>query len=133
MRRTLIVLTCCVAGLALAGCSGTSGVLEARAAEDSGFKVPHSGADHELERLRNESDRLLKTHDFVAVRRDIDVMFELIDKLEENGQEDEILKYLPYALKHNPWALQYQLMYAKILEERGEHEGNARTRACRNG
>jgi predicted Zn-dependent protease len=56
------------------------------------------------------------------IRRGIADVFTLIDLLVAAGRQDEAVGYMIAALKLNSWALNYQMQYAEIMEQRGEAE-----------
>ena len=70
--------------------------------------------------LRGRVDKLLATHDTVMVRRGIADVFVLIDLLLAEGQQEDAMRYLSAALKHNAWALEYQMRYAELAGQKGE-------------
>lgn len=75
-----------------------------------------------LPELRNQVDWLLASKDSIAIRRNIRDVFSLIDRYIESRNEDEAFGYLEVALKHQPWNMPYQMMYAEMLAKRGEME-----------
>jgi len=75
-----------------------------------------------LEDQKQKVQKLMSMHDPVQTRRNIDIVFNVIDKLLENGNEKESLEYLDFALKHYPWNLKYQIIYAEILKKQGLQE-----------
>jgi len=72
-----------------------------------------------VDALRKEADRLLGSGN-VAARREIHVVYELVDRLLEAKQDKEALKYLLDALEVDPWRLDKQVACAKLLLSRGE-------------
>lgn len=67
----------------------------------------------DLKELRKKADSILKQSD-VSARRDIDVVFELADRLlKEKNKDSEY--YLEQGLKHFPWNLEHQMIYAELL------------------
>lgn len=77
----------------------------------------HAANILELDGLRNKADSILDQSN-VTARRDIGVVFELVDRLLEEGLEDAE-HYLVEGLKHYPWNLKYQLIYAELLAKGG--------------
>jgi len=75
-----------------------------------------------LTELKPKVDTLLAAHDTVMIRRGIDDVFALVDRLTEAGRGGEAMHYLGIALKHNAWALDYQLRYAEMLRDQAEIE-----------
>jgi predicted Zn-dependent protease len=75
-----------------------------------------------LPQLKTQADELLAKRDFVLIRRDVDVLLVLIDRLLEEGDKAGAEKYLDAALQHYPWALDYQIQYAALLDEKGKSE-----------
>lgn len=74
-----------------------------------------------LDQLRQNADKVLARSD-VSARRDIDVVFELVDMLMEEGLVNEAEKYIVQGLKHFPWNLKYQMLHAEILAGKGDIE-----------
>jgi len=72
--------------------------------------------------LKVKVDELLASGDDVMIRRSVDDIFELVDRLVGSEKEDEALHYLSPALQHNSWAFDYQLLYARLLQDRGKTE-----------
>lgn len=66
-----------------------------------------------LDDLRKKADAVLNQSN-VSARRDIDVVFELVDRLLGEGSKDAE-HYLVRGLKHFPWDLKYQMLYAELL------------------
>ncbi len=74
-----------------------------------------------LEELRQKADAVLKQSN-VSARRDIDVVFKLVDLLLQENQPGEAEKYVVEGLKHFPWNLEYQMIYAELLAKSGKQE-----------
>lgn len=72
--------------------------------------------------LQAQVDTLLATHDTVMVRRGIADVFALVDRLLAAGQQEDAMHYMSAALRHNAWALNYQMRYAEIAAQTGEPE-----------
>jgi predicted Zn-dependent protease len=72
--------------------------------------------------LKDRAARVMRLRDNVEIRGEIEVIWALVDRLRESGATDEVLKYLVFGLKHDPWALKYQLWCAKLLASKGENE-----------
>ncbi|MDD5523453.1 MAG: hypothetical protein PHI84_21765 [Kiritimatiellae bacterium] len=70
--------------------------------------------------LKPRVDDLLKSADSVMIRHGISDIFALVDLLLEAGEQEEALWYMSVALKHNAWALNYQMRYAEIMNQKGE-------------
>lgn len=85
-------------------------------------------APKKIEDLQREVDSLLATKDPVLIRRKIEIVFELIDRLIELQRKDEAFNYLEEALKHKSWDLNHQVLYAEMLQAKGQYD-LARTRA----
>ena len=98
-RRTAIVSLC----LSLLACAGV--------AQERAQPMP-------LQEMRNKADRVLGLSN-VSSRSEIDIVFELVDRLLEAGEQKEAEQYLEQALKHYPWQLRYQLIHAELLAKRG--------------
>jgi predicted Zn-dependent protease len=79
-------------------------------------------SNESVDKSRQDADTVIKSADAIEIRRNIKKLFHLVDKLMESGLEDEAFKYLETALQHNPWALNYQMIYAIMLEKRGERK-----------
>jgi len=75
-----------------------------------------------LEELRAKAAEVMALRDFVAARGRIREVWNLVDRLDQLGKTKEMSKYLEFGLLHDPWALKYQLRYAKILQSKGEKE-----------
>ena len=73
-----------------------------------------------ISNLQPKVDQLLRFGDPVMIRRSIADVFELTDLLLAAGKQDEAMRYLSEALKHNAWALKYQMRYAEISELKGD-------------
>jgi len=82
----------------------------------------NNGSSISLEDQKQEVRKLMSMHDPVQARRNINIVLNVIDKLLENGNEKESLEYLDFALKHYPWNLKYQIIYAEILTKQGISE-----------
>ena len=72
--------------------------------------------------LKPRVDELLASGDTVMVRRGITDVFALVDLMVEAGRQEDAMYYLSAALKHNAWAMHYQMQYAEMLEAHGETE-----------
>ena len=70
-----------------------------------------------LDKVRQRADSVLDQTN-VSARRDIDVVFELIDRLLDEKHEDAEY-YIKQGLKHFPWNLKYQMIYAELLAKEG--------------
>jgi predicted Zn-dependent protease len=70
--------------------------------------------------LKEEVDKILSSRDPVMIRRNIKEVFTLIDRLVELKKNQEAFDYLTVALQHDSWAMGYQMLYAEMLQTRGE-------------
>ncbi len=77
-----------------------------------------------IQKLKEQADTVLKRSN-VSARRDIDVVFELVDRLLEIKETETAEKYLDKGLQHNPWDLNHQIVYAKLLAQKGAKEAAA--------
>ena len=66
--------------------------------------------------LKAEADAVLNQSN-VSARREISVVFELVDRLLEENQLAPAETYLIHGLEHYPWNLKYQMIYAKLLAD----------------
>lgn len=71
-----------------------------------------------IQELKEQADAVLDRSN-ASARRDIDVVFELADRLLEIKETDSAEKYLNKGLQHNPWDLEHQIVYASLLEAKG--------------
>ena len=74
-----------------------------------------------LEELRAQADEVLRQSN-VSARKDIEVVFKLVDRLLAENQQEEAEKYLVKALEHFPWNLKYQMVYAEMLSKKGQRK-----------
>jgi predicted Zn-dependent protease len=74
-----------------------------------------------LKELRAQADEVLRQPN-VSARKDIEVVFKLVDRLLEENQQEDAEKYIVQGLKHFPWNLEYQMVYAEMLAKKGKHE-----------
>ena len=74
-----------------------------------------------LEELKAKADAIMKL-DNVSARRDIDIVFTLVDRLLDGKQGEEAEMYLVRGLQVFPWNLKYQTRYAEMLDGQGKHE-----------
>lgn len=81
---------------------------------------PAEAVQPTLSELRRRVDDLLATQDAVMIRRDIADVFTLVDRLQAAGLVDDAMRYMSEALKHNAWALEYQMRYAELAGQKGE-------------
>jgi len=70
------------------------------------------------EALKEKTDKVLSLPN-VSARTEISVVFELVDRLLEEGRLKDAEKYVDLGLQHFPWNLKYQMIYAEILEKKG--------------
>lgn len=77
-----------------------------------------SGEVRSLDYLQREADSILSQPN-VTARRDINIVFELVDKLIEKNKRENAEQYLIKGLEINPWNLKYQILHAKILADKG--------------
>lgn len=73
----------------------------------------------ELAALQRRADAILSRSN-VSARKQIGTVFELADRLIQEGQAGLAEEYLARALQHEPWNLEKQLVYARLLRDRGE-------------
>ncbi|MDD2466537.1 MAG: hypothetical protein PHI97_21275 [Desulfobulbus sp.] len=71
-----------------------------------------------LKELKVQADEVLKSPN-VSARKEIDVVFKLVDRLLEENQQDDAEKYIIQGLEHFPWNLKYQIVYAEMLAKKG--------------
>ncbi len=81
------------------------------------FVHPKEAETIPLDELRERADLVL-SNPGPSARGDIDVVFELVDALLEEGSDDAE-HYLLQGLKHFPWNLEYQMAYAELLAKEG--------------
>lgn len=81
-----------------------------------------------LKELRAQADEVLRLSN-VSARKDIDVVFKLVDQLLEENQQEDAEKYIAQGLEHFPWNLKYQMTYAEMLAKKGK-QGNAEEKAA---
>jgi predicted Zn-dependent protease len=72
-----------------------------------------------IDELKQQADSVLSLSN-VSARKKIDVVFELADRLLEENQNDTAEHYLAEGLKHFPWDLEHQVVYAKLLAAKGK-------------
>ncbi len=77
-----------------------------------------------IQELKERADTVLDRSN-VSARRDIDVVFELADRLLEINETDSAEKYLSAGLQHNPWDLEHQIAYANLLDTKGQKDLSA--------
>lgn len=75
-----------------------------------------------LSELQPRVDKLLALKDAVKIRRNVADIFALVDLLLAENRQEEAATYLSAALTHNAWALEYQMKYAELAEQRGEFD-----------
>ena len=83
-------------------------------------KSENHAAKPTLDELREKAAKVMALRDNVAARGRIREVWNLVDRLDQLGKTKEMSKYLEFGLKHDPWALKYQLLYAKILKSKGQ-------------
>ncbi len=74
-----------------------------------------------LEELRRQADDVLRQPN-VSARKDIEVVFKLVDRLFAEKQQEDAEKYLVKGLEHFPWNLKYQMVYAEMLSKKGQQK-----------
>lgn len=74
-----------------------------------------------LEELRSQADEILRQSN-VSARKDIDVVFKLVDRLLAENQLEDAEKYIVKGLEHFPWNLKYQMVYAEMLSKKGQQK-----------
>ncbi len=80
-----------------------------------------------LDELRAEADRVMRMPN-VTMRRHVDILFTVTDQLLAEGLTAEAERYLVRGLEADPWRLNYQLVYAEMLQDQ-KAEAQARERA----
>jgi predicted Zn-dependent protease len=70
--------------------------------------------------LKEKADEVL-TLSNVSARKEIDAVFNYIDRLLEENHLKEAEVYIVRGLQHFPWNLKYQMIYSEILEKKGMH------------
>lgn len=78
--------------------------------------------ENNVSTIQSRVDTLLASKDPVMIRRGIEDVFSLVDRLIEEGKTEAAMPYLEAALRRNSWALPYQLLYAELLDEKGDRE-----------
>lgn len=71
-----------------------------------------------IQELKERADAIL-SHSDVSARREIDVVFQLADRLLEIKEINSAENYLNKGLQHNPWDLEHQIIYANLLKTNG--------------
>lgn len=108
-------MKCCLVPVLL-----LASTLVACAAKPSSVLPPPADKEKpELSKLKPQVDALLKTGDSIMIRRGVSEVFALADLLLDAGQQAEALRYMSAGLKHNAWALNYQMRYAEITNQNG--------------
>jgi len=74
-----------------------------------------------LEELRAQADEVLRQSN-VSARKDIEVVFKLVDRLLAENQQEDAEKYLVKGLEHFPWNLKYQVVYTEMLSKKGQQK-----------
>ena len=70
--------------------------------------------------LQEDVDALLGAGNDVTIRSRVGEIFALVDQLIEAGNKAEAMKYVAEGLKHNSWAMDYQMLYAEMLQADGQ-------------
>jgi tetratricopeptide (TPR) repeat protein len=70
--------------------------------------------------LKREVDQFLASGDATTIRRSVQKIFELVDRLNAEQNQAEAMKYLVSGLKANSGALGYQILYAEMLQRQGD-------------
>lgn len=111
LRARICPMTLLVASMLYCGCGrGPAATLP----------PPEEAAEPTVSDLRPRVDKLLATQDAVMIRRGIADVFALVDLLLAEGQQEDAMRYMSAALKHNAWALDYQTRYAEVAAQTGE-------------
>ena len=84
------------------------------AALPAGTALAAEEPEQSTKQLYKEAKEILRLNN-VEARARIDVVFELAERLNESGRQKEALKYYKAGLRHQPWAMEHQLRYAKLL------------------
>ncbi len=74
-----------------------------------------------LSDLKSQANGILKLGN-VSARSKIDIVFKLVDQLIKEKQYKEAENYLVQGLRHFPWNLKYQMIYADLLVKSGNQE-----------
>jgi predicted Zn-dependent protease len=81
---------------------------------------PTTTEQKSIEQLKAEVDALLSSADDVTIRSKSEDIFDLVDRLIASKNDREATTYLGAALQRNPWALEYQMLHADLLQAKGE-------------
>jgi hypothetical protein len=85
------------------------------------FVPQNSATPCSIDELRTKADEVLSRAD-ISVRGEVDIVFELIDRLLEENQSEVAESYLIKGLTHYPWNLKYQMIYAELLMAKGNQQ-----------
>jgi len=96
--------------------------IAALAQQQSSVVPPQKAPERTTAKLKADVDKLLASNDPASIQAGIGDVFALVDRMVESQQRDAAFQYLPSALKYNPWALDYQLLYAEMLQVRGQSD-----------
>jgi predicted Zn-dependent protease len=69
-----------------------------------------------IKELKHQADSVLKQSN-VSARKDINIVFDLVDLLLQKGQKKTAEEYLVLGLQHFPWNIEYQMLYAEMLAQ----------------
>lgn len=86
-----------------------------------GLTPPQDAQQVALSDLKAQANQVLNL-DSVSARRDVDVVFALVDRLLAVHEQDEAMNYLSRGVLIYPWNLKYQMLYAELLAGKGQQE-----------
>ena len=118
MRTPVATLGLCLGATCLAFAAGCGASKKAEL-QGHGAVAPQQPAVNSTN-LREEVAALISMGDSVQIRRQIQLVCALVDQLNREGKDDDALQYLQVLLQHDSWALEYQMLYAEMLEKRGQ-------------
>lgn len=74
------------------------------------------------EKLKEKADHVIALKDNITAHKRIQDVWNWVDQLSLSGKTDEMESYLEFGLQNDPWAMKYQLLYAEILQKKGQKE-----------
>ena len=90
--------------------------------EETDAKLPVENEEElEIEELERRAEKVLEMSN-TSARRKIDVVFRYIDELVESEEDGQAEVFIEQALRHAPWRLNYQMLYAELLERSNKKE-----------
>ncbi|MCK4600882.1 MAG: hypothetical protein KAU28_00350 [Phycisphaerae bacterium] len=84
----------------------------------SGTITAEEASKKSIAQLRREADKILKLSN-VTARTEVDVVFQLAERLVKARRTKDALKYYVAGLELQPWAMKHQLAYAQFLTKHG--------------